>query len=279
MSHTAHYAVLGHPVFHSLSPKIHNSSFKILGIDADYIAVDADESNLREVVENLVSKGFSGWNITMPDKTLMSQICDEISEESRIARSVNTVINKNGKLYGTTTDGQGFIFALSELGISLKGQKLTMFGAGGAASAMLISSVLEGASAISVFCRSASSKDRISGIAGALSSHPTSIAIYDSSDTAALSREIHESIAVANCSNVGMAPQVEETPIDKSCLFSGCAVYDAIYNPFETRLLREAGEIGCLTANGLSMLVGQAAYSFKLWTGQDMPVHSLPPLV
>ncbi|MDO4479127.1 MAG: shikimate dehydrogenase [Lachnospiraceae bacterium] len=277
---TARFAVIGHPVAHSKSPLIHNSAFRLLSLNAAYGLLDTDEAALPDTVKRMINEPYTGWNVTMPCKTRMSELCDEISVEARIARAVNTVSNRNGHLYGDTTDGKGFLFALATMGISVENEKLTLLGGGGAASAMLITSALAGAREIAVFCRSARSAERVQDVAARIAEASSCrITLHDMADTHDLKVQIADSIALANGTSAGMHPADEETPVPADCLAASCAVFDAVYNPLETRLLRGATAAGCPTANGLQMLVGQAAESFKIWTGLDMPTDLLPPLV
>jgi shikimate dehydrogenase len=272
-----HYCLIGHPVAHSLSPRIHMSAFRALSIPAVYETVDTSEKGLEATVRDLIRCGYRGWNVTMPDKTAMCSLCDELSEESELAQSVNTVKNENGRLCGTTTDGIGFLHAAEMLGTRISGNKITLLGGGGAASAILISSALTGASEISVFLRHGSSWNRILEISEKLSGKcSTRISLHDFSDPAELKREIGESVLLANATGVGMGSHADESLIpDESYLPSSTAVFDAIYFPEKTRLLRTAEKAGCPAANGLPMLLGQAAASFRIWTGRDMPVTSL----
>ena len=155
------YYLIGSPVAHSKSPAMHNCAFSKLGIDAVYGLIEADENELPTVVDRLRRENAAGWNLTMPDKTAMCSLCDELSPAAGIGRSVNTVKNENGRLIGHTTDGAGFILALKRSGHLISGNKMTLLGTGGAASSILIGSALEGASEISVFYHRPASVNRI----------------------------------------------------------------------------------------------------------------------
>lgn len=271
------YCLIGHPVGHSLSPRIHNEAFAALKIPAVYGTVDTSEKGLEETVKELKASGYLGWNVTMPDKTAMCSLCDELSAESEIGLSVNTVKNENGRLFGTTTDGIGFLHAAEGLNVRIAGNKIVLLGGGGAASAILISSALAGASEISVFVRSASSQERIETIAERLSGKCTgSVTLHSISDTEDLRKEISGCALLANATGVGMGRMEGMSLVpDESFLPSSAAVFDAVYFPRETLLLKTAKKAGCQTANGLPMLLGQAAASFRIWTGREMPLTSL----
>lgn len=271
------YYLIGSPVAHSKSPAMHNCAFSKLGIDAVYGLIEADENELPTVVDRLRRENAAGWNLTMPDKTAMCSLCDELSPAARIGRSVNTVKNENGRLIGHTTDGAGFILALKRSGHLISGNKMTLLGTGGAASSILIGSALEGASEISVFYHRPASVDRIRELSERLSSFSrTRITFHALSDTDAQRREITESSILVNATSVGMLKQGadgSECPLGDVSFFSkDLFVYDVIYNPPVTRLMQIAEEAGCRTENGLSMLLYQGAEAFRIWTGRDMPV-------
>ncbi|MBQ0059121.1 MAG: shikimate dehydrogenase [Lachnospiraceae bacterium] len=271
------YALIGHPVAHSMSPTIHNSSFKALGLPCEYGLVDSAERGLVETVRFLKENDYYGWNVTMPDKTAMCDLCDEISLPSRITHAVNTIVNKDGKLYGTTTDGEGFVFAAKRMNIDLKGNVLTLLGGGGAAGSMMIAAALEDAHTIHVFCRSEKSRERMDLLRQKLDGESACrILIHEYKTDDFMQQCLNESIMLANATSVGMGETSEASPIDQLTLNKETAVFDAIYHPSVTKLMETAMECGCQTANGLPMLVGQAAASFKLWTGEDMPLTALP---
>lgn len=277
------YYLIGSPIAHSFSPKMHNMAFRLTGIDAEYGLFEADEAALPEAVEKLVSSGASGFNVTMPDKTAMCALCDELSEAARIGRSVNTVKVADGKLFGDTTDGRGFVRAVSEAGFPISGQNITLLGTGGAASAILIDSVLTGADRIFVFYNRITSIDRVRRIADELSGrYSTVISFHALSDRDSLRKNIGLSSLLVNATNVGMKKgswddsYKDDSPIpDTSFLHPGLNVFDAIYNPKETCLLHMASSCGCNTENGLPMLLYQGAESFRIWTGHDFPVKEI----
>ena len=180
--------------------------------------------------------GARGWNITMPGKNIMCKLADKVSPASEISGACNTIVNDNGVLTAYTTDGVGFMRAVAENGVDIISKKMTLLGAGGAATAILV--------------------------------------LHDFSDPEVLRASIADSAILVNGTSVGMAPKTENTIITDTTMFhKDLFVFDVIYNPQETRLLREAKEAGCKTGNGMYMLLYQGAASFKLWTGEDMPVE------
>lgn len=273
--HTKLACLLGSPVAHSISPAMHNEAFDQLGIDCRYLAFDVGTDKLAQAVEGLRAMDVLGFNLTMPDKNLMCELCDELSKAARIGGAVNTVKNENGKFIGYTTDGIGFMDACKDAGFDIAGKKMTLLGAGGAASAVLIQAALDGVSEISVFSIRDAFWDRAVRIVHTLNEETScKVSLYDFEDPAVLKREIQESAILVNGTSVGMAPNTDACIIPDASFFrKDLMVFDVIYNPEETKLLQMAKDAGCPTANGLYMLLYQGAASFKIWTGQDMPVE------
>ncbi|MGN0485133.1 MAG: shikimate dehydrogenase [Lachnospiraceae bacterium] len=275
--HTRLACLLGSPVAHSISPQMHNAAFESLGIDAAYLAFDVGEENLATAVEALRKMNVLGFNLTMPDKNKMCELCDELSTAARIGGAVNTVENRDGKFIGHTTDGIGFMHACKDSGFDIIGKKMTLLGAGGAATAVLVQAALDGLSEISVFSLHDAFWDRAERIVNELNEETDcKVTLYDFDDPEILRREIASSAILTNGTSVGMAPKTDNCLItDVTMLRKDLMVFDVIYNPEETKLLRLAKEAGCRTANGLYMLLYQGAAAFKIWTGKDMPVEKI----
>lgn len=266
--------LLGCPVSHSISPMMHNEAFKQLNLDYVYLAFDIAVENLPSVVEGFRAMNVRGYNLTMPHKNAMCALCDSLSPAAKIIGAVNTVVNDNGHLTGYTTDGTGYMRALKEDGHDIIGKKMTLLGAGGAATSIFVQAALDGVSEISIFNRRSPFWERAEKIIDMLTERTNcKIKLYDYSDPNVLKREISESVILTNGTSVGMAPNIEQSLITDTSVFrSDLIVSDVIYNPRETLLLKQAKEAGCKTQNGLYMLLYQGAEAFKLWTGQDMPV-------
>lgn len=268
--------LLGDPVEHSKSPIMHNTAAQILNLDYAYLAYRVPEQELRLAVDALKLFGARGWNLTMPLKTAMAGLADELSPAAALANSVNTVVNDNGKLIGHTTDGIGFMRSAAAEGIELVGKDIVLLGAGGAASAICVQAALDGVRGIHMFKRKNSSwaatEKFISRIANETG---CDITLEDINDYSALQTRLNNAIMLINATNVGMAPNVDASPIDTSLLYPKLIVADIIYNPAETKLMREAAKIGCQTFNGMYMLLYQGAAAFELWTGKEMPVEEI----
>lgn len=272
--HTKLTGLLGSPVEHSISPMMHNESFRQLGLDYAYLAFDVGTDKLEVAVEGLKALGVRGFNLTMPDKNLMCSLVDELSTAAKIGGAVNTVVNEGGVLKGYTTDGTGFMRAVKEAGKDIIGKKMTLLGAGGAAAAILVQAALDGVAEISVFNIRDDFFQRAEGIMAELRKETDCVLnLYDFSDPELLKKEIDESTILVNGTPIGMAPKTNRCIItDDSVFRKDLYVFDVIYNPEETLLLKKAKAAGCETQNGLNMLLYQGAEAFELWTGKEMPV-------
>lgn len=275
--HTRLTCLLGSPVAHSISPAMHNEAFARLGLDCRYLAFDVDVEGMPKAVEGLRTLNVLGFNLTMPNKNIMCELCDELSPAARIGGAVNTVKNENGKFIGYTTDGIGFMDACRDADFEIIGKKMTLLGAGGAASAVLIQAALDGVKEISVFSIHDAFWDRAVQLIRTLNKETNcKVTLYDFEDPLVLHREIQESAILVNGTSVGMAPKTDACILPDSSFFHrDLMVFDVIYNPEETKLLKMAREAGCRTSNGLYMLLYQGAASFKIWTGKEMPVREI----
>lgn len=273
--HTKLICLLGSPCAHSISPMMHNASFEALGLDYRYLAFDVSEETLKTAVDGLRAMNARGFNLTMPDKNKMVGLCDSLSPAAQIIGAVNTVVNDNGHLTGHNTDGVGYMQSVKDAGYDIIGKKMTLLGAGGAATAILVQAALDGVKEISVFLRKTSRfYDRAAETAKALRARTDcKINLCDFNDMELLRSEISESQILTNGTSVGMAPDEDSCPVpDVSFLPGGLIVSDIIYNPKETKLLKMAREKGLPCFNGSYMLLYQGAEAFRLWTGTDMPV-------
>lgn len=272
--HTKLTGLLGNPVAHSISPMMHNEAFRHLGLDYAYLAFQVDLSSLDKAVEGLKALGVRGFNLTMPNKNRMCELADHLSSAAQMIGAVNTIVNDNGILTGYNTDGIGYMQALKDAGHDITGQKMTLLGAGGAATAICVQAALDGAAAIDIFSIRDQFYDRAVRLADVINSNTDcKAALYDMEDKMVLGKSIEESAILTNGTSVGMSPGTDACIIsDLSVFRPGLIVSDVIYNPRETKLLRLAKERGCRVFNGLYMLLYQGAEAFRLWTGQDMPV-------
>lgn len=273
--HTGLTALLGSPVAHSISPMMHNESFRYHNLDYVYLCFDVNEEGLAIAVDGLKKIGIRGFNLTMPNKNKMIEFVDHLSPAGELIGAINTVVNDDGILTGHNTDGVGFMRSLEDAGHNVIGKTMTVLGAGGAATAICAQAALDGVKCIHIFARTTSRFwNRTAEFVKKINEMTNCQAIlHDNDDKEALRQALEESALLVNASSVGMAPNTDASLVeDPSYFHQGLIVYDAIYNPRETKLLRLAREAGCETCNGLYMLLYQGAEAFRIWTGKEMPV-------
>ncbi len=271
-------ALIGSPVGHSGSPAMYNYSFQKLGLDYAYVAFDIRQEETAKAIEAMRTFKMRGCNVTMPDKTEAAKYVDELSPAARIIGAVNTIVNDDGRLTGYITDGEGFVNNLRDHGIEIEGKKITVAGGGGAATAIQVQCALDGAREISIFNIKDAFFERTLETAEKIrSTKPEcTVHVYDIADEERMKEEIAASDIFANATIVGMKPMENESIVkDVSAFRPGLVVCDAVYNPKETRLLREAKQAGCRCIPGEGMLLWQGVAAFKLFTGQDMPVKEV----
>ncbi len=264
--------LLGSPVSHSISPAMHNTAFDALGLDYSYMAFDVSKEDLPTAVEGLKKINCCNFNLTMPLKTAIIPLLDEIDEAAELAQSVNTCVCQDGKLVGYTTDGIGFLQSMKDCGIKYSGTTITILGAGGAATSIITQAAMEGVEKINIFKRKNASFQKVVDFADRLTkSTECDLFVYDMEDMDILNFSLQESDILINSTNVGMGDD-DRSLVPKEFLHPGLTVCDVIYHPAETRLLKDAKACGCKTMNGKYMLLYQGAAAFKLWTGKDMPI-------
>lgn len=270
--------LLGSPVAHSVSPAMHNEAFRLLDLDYVYLAFNVGTDSLKGAVKGLKTLGARGFNLTMPDKIAILDLVDELTPAARLAGACNTVINDNGHLIGHTTDGIGYMRSVADAGHNIIGKKMTLLGAGGAATAICTQAALDGVKEIDIFRRNrpeafaqtVAFADRTTKDTGC------KIHVYDFADETQMKKSLAESAILTNATNVGMAPDTDAIPIpDVHFLHPELIVSDIIYNPRQTQLLKIAASMGCPVFNGMYMLLYQGAAAFECWTGLEMPVAEI----
>lgn len=273
--HTGLTGLLGSPVAHSISPMMHNESFRYLNLDYVYLCFDVNTDNLEKAVTGLKTLGVKGFNCTMPVKNKMFELIDEASPAAEIIGAVNTVLNDNGKLIGYNTDGIGYMKAVQDAGHNIIGKKMTLLGAGGAATAVCTQAALDGVSDINVFSLKDQFYPRAEQLVERINKNTNcKVTLYDLDDKNALYESIASSDILTNGTPVGMAPNTDACIIEDESIFRPeLIVSDVIYNPEETKLMKMAKSHNCPVFNGLFMLLYQGAEAFKIWTGKDMPIE------
>lgn len=276
--HTGLLALFGSPVGHSGSPAMYNYSFKRLGLDYVYVAIDIKEHEVKDAISAMRLFHMRGCNVTMPDKVEAAKYMDELSPAAQIIGAVNTIVNDDGRLTGHITDGEGFVNNLKDHGVEVAGKKMVIAGGGGAATAMQVQSALDGVRELTIFNKKDDFFERTLATAEKIRAAVSGIAVnvYDIDDIDRMTEEIRSADIFANATIVGMKPMDDQSVVkDLSAFRPGLVVCDAVYNPEETRLLREAAEAGCICVGGKGMLLWQGVAAFKLYTGQDMPVDEV----
>jgi len=258
---SALYGVIGRPVGHSMSPAMLNAAFDITGTDAVYLPfeVDADPAGF---VRRMAGFGAAGFSVTIPHKVDVMAAIDEVVPAARRIGAVNTVAVRGGRLLGTNTDLYGAMDSIASAagGVdALSGKRAVVLGAGGAARAIVFGLVEAGMEVTLTDIDPARAAD-LASVSGAEAVEATSAG-----------ETVGEFDVVANATPVGMHPKEDACPVDTSLLREGQIVFDAVYNPLETRLVKEAAARGCRTVRGIEMFVRQGARQFELWTGAPAP--------
>lgn len=279
--HTGLLALIGSPVGHSGSPAMYNYSFEKLGLDYAYVAFDIKVDEVADAIAAMKTFKMRGFNVTMPCKIEAAKYMDALSPAAQMIGAVNTIVNDDGVLTGYITDGEGFVNNLKDHGVDVKGKKLTIIGGGGAATAIQVQCALDGARELSIFKRNDASLARTLEIAEKIWANVPDcvVNVFDTADVAKMTAEILDSDILVNGTIVGMTPMDDESPVkDLAAFHEDLVVCDIVYNPIETKLLREAKETGCKCVGGKGMLLWQGVSAFKLFTGMDMPVAEVKSL-
>lgn len=275
--HTELIGLMAYPIRHSSSPAMQNEAFAKLGLDYAYLAFEVDNDTLEDAVTGLRALKMRGSNVSMPNKTVVHKYLDKLSPAAEMCGAVNTIVNDDGVLTGHITDGIGYMAALKDNDIDVIGKKMTIVGAGGAATAIEIQAALDGVAEMSIFNVKdkfwANAEETVKKINANTKCKAT---LYDLADLDKLKEEIADSYLFANATGMGMKPLEGQTYIpDKSFFRPDLIVTDVVYFPRETEMLRMAKEVGCKTMNGLGMMLFQGSAAFELWTGQPMPIEHM----
>lgn len=263
-----HYAVIGHPIGHTMSPFIHKRLFEMRDVDADYSVYDIPTEELNGKIQEL--KNLDGFNITIPHKQAIIPFLSQLDKKASLYQSVNTVSN-NGCLEGYTTDPDGFLSALQQAEIPLKG-RVVILGTGGVARTMAYEATMAGCFVMLAVRRK--SLIHAAALSGALRNDVHN----GDTETCRIDCLSGHIDLLINATPVGMYPHVDEMPIDREILEDTDYVFDAVYNPLETKLVKAARECGCKALGGLSMLVWQAAASHKIWDGSQYTFDEITAL-
>ncbi len=250
------FGIIGYPLTHSLSPMIHNRAFEESKINAIYLYLPCRD--IKGVVPGMKSLSIKGLSVTIPHKEGICQHVDELDPLAEEIGAVNTLLNRDGHVVGYNTDAYGAIMPLKkELG-SIKGRSVLVIGAGGAARAICFALKKEEAE-ITIVNRTKKRGQRLAQEIGAR--------FYPLSEISNRGFDI-----IIQATSVGMYPDVDKMPVSKEILYPDAIVMDIVYNPLETRFLKEAKKIGCKVVPGIEMFIYQGVRQFELWTGRDAPI-------
>jgi shikimate dehydrogenase len=261
-------AIIGDPVEHSLSPVMHNAAFKKLGLNLVYVAFTVTARELKDAVLGAKSLGLRGLNVTMPHKNAVMNYLDEVDATAKAIGAVNTVLNNNGKLVGYNTDGKGAMIALQESGVYLEEKKLLLLGSGGAAKAIAYQAAQD-VEELVILNRTPEKAEQLAemlrmSFGAKVKGGPLSSEV--------LKEELPTTDILVNSTSVGMHPDVDSSPVPSDLMHSDLSVMDIIYNPLETKLVKDAKVAGAKVVSGVEMLIYQGAVAFQIWTNCPAPV-------
>lgn len=268
-----HFAVIGHPIGHSLSPLMHNTAFKLLGLDCQYEMLDIEPSSLKQEIERFREPTWGGFNVTVPHKEAIIPLLDEVVPEARAVGAVNTVVNRNNTLIGYNTDVIGVERSLCLDRKLIQGNICTILGSGGVARA--VTHVLARSFKPKAITFSALFPEQAHAIIKSIGSSNVQFHVIHCTDPA-LETAIKDSTLIVNATAVGMFPQIHDSPLpNRHWLSQEHIIFDLIYRPLITRLQSDARSAGAKTIDGLGMFIHQGAAAFQLWTGIEMPLEQI----
>ena len=260
-----HYAVIGHPIEHSLSPEMHKAGYEALGVNAQYYRFDVEPSHLPEAIEGLCALGFSGWNVTLPHKEHIIPLLDVLTPQAKRAGAVNTVKIQEGLRIGHNTDGVGFVRSVEDELNGFKGKKAVLLGAGGAAKGIALALAEQGMK-VHILNRKLEKAEALVEVIQREGGTATAGAL-------APGGWLEEVDLLVQTTSVGL--HGEPFPFSVQGISEQALVVDIIFNPSETAFLQEAKQQGCRTLNGLGMLLYQGAYAWEFWLGGQAPVEAM----
>jgi shikimate dehydrogenase len=249
---------------------MHNAAFQALGLNYVYVPFKVKSLELRKAIEGIRGLNVRGVNVTIPHKVAVMQLLDRIDPLAEKIGAVNTIVNDGGILTGYNTDAAGFLQVLHERSIELAGKRVLLLGAGGAAHS--IGNVLAAENAKLVILNREQKISTLKDLAQRLAQSYGAEVKVEELTNENLKKAITDVDIMVNATSIGMSPDNDQTPVPAELLHANLTVFDIIYNPLPTRLLREAKAAGAMTIDGLEMLVQQGAVSFEKWTAKQAPV-------
>lgn len=263
--------LIGDPLGHSASAAMHGAAYYQMGLDAIYIPMEIPADRVDLAVKSLELLNFMGCNVTLPHKQTVLPLMDELDESAQSCGAVNTILFRGGRKIGYNTDGSGFVRAIKEkAGFDPKGKKCLVIGAGGAARGVTFALAMAGTKEFIILNR-AEEIEMAERLSADMNSCRSGISAASVLSHETVSEALKQADFVIHATPLGMTPHEDTVAFDTSLLKPGHAVFDVVYNPRETRLLREAKACGCKTLGGLWMLVYQGIEAIRIWTGKDAP--------
>ena len=267
--------LIGDPLGQTMSPLMHNTAFEKIGADYLYVPFTVKKGDLGKAIDGMRALNLRGLNVTMPHKVAVIQFLDELDDLADKIGAVNTIVNNDGVLKGYNTDGGGFLQSLLERGIEPKGKSIVILGAGGASRAVSFILADRGASLVMLNRTLSKVEELADRLSKAFPGRAEALQLNEKNLATALGK----ADILVNATSLGMAPNVDETPVSSSLLKPDLVVADAVYNPIKTRLLREAEEVGAKIVSGVNMVVWQGALAFEKWTGIKAPIEMMREVV
>jgi shikimate dehydrogenase len=261
-------AIIGDPVEHSLSPAMHNAAFRKLGLNLVYLAFKVTKNELKVAISGARSLGLLGLNVTMPHKNAVIEYLDDTDSNAKAIGAVNTILNDQGKLVGYNTDGKGAMIALQENHVSTDEKKMLLLGAGGAAKAIAFQAEQE-VEELVIVNRTLETAEQLAELLWKKFSKKVKCRTLSAE---VLKEEMETTDILVNATSVGMYPDINKSPVPSDLLHSDLCVMDIIYNPLETKLVKDAKAVGAKVVSGLEMLLYQGTIAFEIWTNCSAPV-------
>jgi shikimate dehydrogenase len=263
-THTKILCIIGHPISHSMSPLMHNIALKDLNLDYMYIAFDVIPDNLKQALEGIKALNIRGINVTIPHKEKVIRYLDVLDPIAQKIGAVNAIKLKDSLFFGRNTDAEGAIQALRNSGINTSGLDVLLLGSGGAAKAVSYG-LIQTINKLTILNRT---EQKAKELANKLKKESRAEIEAKKLNKTILSNAIKEADLLINATPIGMYPSHHESIISRDMLHKDLAVFDLIYNPLETQLIKDAKTLGCKTLNGLDMLINQGALAFEWWTNK-----------
>ena len=261
--------VIGDPIEHTLSPVMHNAAFEALKIDYVFLAFNVKSAEVGNAISGMRALAIHGLNVTMPHKNAVVKYLDEVDPTGKTIGSVNTILNKDGRLLGFNTDGVGALNALEQNGVDPRGKKIVLLGAGGAAKAIAYTLAQEADELVILNRTPKPASELVTLLKEKFRKKINSGELSPS----IIEENLADSDVLINATSVGMNPNINQTSVPPEWLKPDLAVMDIVYNPLETKLAKDAKAVGAKVVSGVEMLIYQGAASFEIWTACKAPVE------